>query len=300
MVISALIARATYGGWAQVGYLLRDTVVQASTEMAVEPTSPGRIIDRWPFGFHPMHVLFNVREYLVYFLAPWSFACALAVVFAWRNKHGRVLVVLGSLTGAVVALMYGQAVYQDHVGVNVVSLGNSFLRYALPLAPFVAMAVGYACERLYARRPQVATAVVLAIGVWTLASYGIWTATLRDREGIVDGAAELRRYAELRAEARRLLPPGAVILSERSDKVFFPVFDVATPMPGFEEIERLLSTLRERERANGQRVEVYYFGSALDGKALGMWTRRGLTLDEVLRSRGQVLYHIRLTPPLAA
>jgi hypothetical protein len=92
----------------------------------------------------------------------------------------------------------------------------------LPLAPLAVFGLGYLVSRLVRMsRFGIAASIVLVIGV---AAFGVWTATIRDDEGIIANRTELFRYAAIRAESQGLLDPSVVILSDRSDKIFFPTF----------------------------------------------------------------------------
>ena len=288
--IVGYIAFKTYGQPFVIGYLLRDVGSSAASPLVTLPPQTVTVTSVWPFGFHPHNMLFNLQQYLLMFLAPWTALCALAIGLAWPSKRGRIIVLTGLLTSIVLIMLYGQTVYQDHIGSNIVSLGNSFLRYTLPLAPFVALAGGWACERLYALRPRRAMAVILTMAIWTLASFGIWTATVRDNEGLVADRVELAHYAELRDETVKDIPPDSIVLSDRSDKIFFPQFSAVSPMP----------TLADAAALRQVTPDVYYFGSIIQDNALKQWSAVGLVPDPVFQSQGQALYHLRSTVPTSS
>lgn len=279
-VCAAYLAWRTYGSPLAIGYWLHDTkTIKDTTEIVLNTQ-----ISWWPFGFHPRNMLFNLREYLFGYFAPWTIVSVLAGVAAWRrSRDARICIVAGIATVLSLILIYGQSIYQDHVGVNVVSSGNSFLRYVLPLVPFVAIAIGWLCDRLYSMRPTRSMMLLLTLSVWTFASFGIWTALVRDQEGLVTDIAELTRYADIRAQAVQHLPSDALILSERSDKNFFPQFRVASPMPPWEDIQQIVQS---------RTAPVYYFGSIVSGKALETWQEKQLMLEPLFRSDTQMLYHV--------
>ncbi len=278
-VVAAYLAWQTYGSPWAIGYWLHDS--GAAVPGTVEAAG---LTWWWPFGFHPRNVLFNLRGYLLEYLAPWTAVAALgALLTIRRSRPSRILALAGLCTLGLLVLVYGQSVYQDHVGLNVVSLGNSFLRYILPFVPFIALAVGWTCDQLFVLRPTRLTLAVLFMGVWVLTSFGVWSATARDKEGLVQDVQELERYGDIRRIARQIVPADSAVLSDRSDKIFFPVFRAASPMPSRDRIKDLIAT--------GE-AHVYYFGTAVSFTELAVWKGDGFMLAPVFRSDGQVLYDV--------
>lgn len=279
-IVGAYIAWRTYGSPFAVGYWLHDTQALSQTAEVALNTR----MSWWPFGFHPRNMLFNIREYIFWYFAPWTTACVMAIALFWRrSREARVFIVSGVLTAIILVCIYGQSIYQDHVGINVISIGNSFLRYILPLTPFVVIAIGGLCDRLYSIRSTRNMQLLVMMSVWTIVSFGTWTALIRDKEGVITDIYELSRYVDIREKAIQLLPQHAVIVSERSDKNFFPQFRAVSPMPSWESLQQIVQS---------RVVPVYYFGSFVSGKALETWREKQLMLEPVFRSDTQMLYHV--------
>lgn len=277
----ALLAWKTYGSPFIVGYQLRDPVVLQTVRTDAAPAVG------WPFGFHPRHVIFNVRSYLVGFLGPWTAVALAAAILVWRERRSRAALVVAGWTVFVLCLVYGQAIYQDHVGLNVPSFGNSFLRYLLPLAPLYAVAVAAIVERTGVKWRGAGGIFLSAVFVAILVSAGSWTAMYRDDEGVRSGAVELARYVAIRRETLSQLGPQAIILSDRSDKVFFPTFRVASPLPDRSSIRRL---------AEYSPVPVALFSTTLDEDGIARWENDGLNLFPVFQTERETLYEIVSLP----
>lgn len=299
-----LIADRTYGSPFTVGYWLADPPLSIDLfeympvqdlSAGIQERSPGiattvverfdlqRLLDLWPFGFHPRNVWFNFRSYVLGFLAPWSalalFACAIHV----RRRASWGTLGIGWWTVGALAMIYGQGIYQDHVGINVISTGNSYLRYFLPLAPLSAVAAAV-CVDWLSRRLSVRKARVLFVFlVMLLAGFGIWTAFARDDEGILTSSAELTRYQRIRHLTLEKAGPHPIILSERSDKIFFPTFRVASPLPELWIVQALV------EQAP---VPVLLFSSVLDEAHLQKWKDFHMGLRPVFQIERQALYEI--------
>jgi len=193
------------------------------------------------------------------------------------------VIIAGGWTFAVLCLVYGQAVYQDHVGYNVVSLGNSFLRYLLPLAPFFALSVGGlgAWFVLKLGRRRGLSVVVALVGI--LAVLGVWTAFSRDDEGLNAVLPELSRYGIIRQAVFRDYGPSAVVLSERSDKVFFPLMHAASPLPEAATI---------RELTKNYSGAVLLFNTTLDDRETSAWIEQGFMITPVFQTKNQTLYEL--------
>lgn len=236
----AWLGRQTYGSWFTIGYRLRD-IEAPSIPGPKADSNQTAWLNSWPFGFHPLNVWFNAKAYLAIFLWPWFLVSLMAVFIAWKKNKSRLLIYLAVWTVLALSLIYGQSLYQDHVKQNQVSLANSFLRYLLPVAVIGAVSVGVCVSELvsYRRRLGIAVSIVF---VFVLAGFSYWTAFSRDDEGLWQNRIELTKYAEVNLKTRALFEAngGAVILSERSDKIFFPSLMAVSPLPARDRIRRLM------------------------------------------------------------
>jgi hypothetical protein len=273
----AWIGRETYGAWFTSGYQLRDPILE-SQSAAPTPTPSKSLFDSWPFGFHPRNVWFNVKSYLIVYLFPWFAVSVAALVLLWRD--GKRWIVLAALaTAAFLALVYGQGLYQDHVRLNQISLANSFLRYTLPLAPLVALGLGFLVSKI--ARFKIQGRVLAGLLVACLVVFSVWTATQRDDEGLFTNRAELVRYAVIRSQTKELLDSDAVILSERSDKIFFPVFRTVSPLPPKDRIVTLF---------HQQNLPVALFLRTVTSEQLAEWRASGIDLIPLLEAGNETLY----------
>ena len=225
------LAYQTYpsSGWLPViGYQLRDSLLQAadSSPQAAQPTV------KLPFGFHPRVMWENTRVYLLSYLAPWMAAAFFGAYLALRkswNLQATIFLALSGWTAAVLLLVYGSAIYTDNIR-GTVSLGNSFLRYLLPLVPLVAYGAARLIDAVWRlpRRGHALAVIVTAFFVF----YGAAVAWAGDEEGLRNTRRELARYEAIRAKAEERLLPGPTILSARPDQIFATrPFVVVSPLP---------------------------------------------------------------------
>jgi len=276
-IIYSYVAYLTYGDPFAIGYWMRDAVIvgaggAASVAMA-----------RWPFGFHPMNVWFNVKNYLFGYLAPWTILTILAAIATWKQKRLRRAWFVGAWTIISLILVYGQAIYQDHVGLNVTSTGNSFLRYLIPLAPVAALAIGALAEWFTKKINRKYAYVLVGMIVVSLYIFGAWTALSRDDEGVLADVRVRKENTDILFDTMQLVPSNAIILSDRSDKIFFPAFTVASPLPPASEIYRLLQT-------TNRPVELYT--RTLDPHRLYVLGSSNISVDELLSGQTESLYSL--------
>jgi hypothetical protein len=94
---------------------------------------------------------------------------------------------------------------------------------------------------------------------------------------------ELQRYETIRAKTLALTNPEDLILSERSDKIFFPLRRVASPLPDYERMYDLVMQASQN---------VFVFSETLDANRLKQFNEERLTLRSLMTNRNQTLYAV--------
>lgn len=225
------------------GYQLSDFIPQTETAApALELTRDVKTLV--PFAFHPRTLWNNIRSFLFNVQGIWIGASVLGALIAWLRwkKEALAPLLLAGWTAVTLFLMYGQTVYADNI-TGSATIGNSFLRYLLPLVPLVAIGCAIAADRL---RNISKRGAVLAISLIVfLTGYGLAYALNGDAESILPTRKQLARYAQIRVMTEVSVPADAVIVSERSDKIFASSasWTVASPLPD----ESALTVLRDTE-----------------------------------------------------
>ncbi|KAA0205512.1 hypothetical protein EDM68_05550 [Candidatus Uhrbacteria bacterium] len=298
LAILAFHAQTSYGSFWKSGYMLRDNpslVVAPTAAPASAPVDETRSLF-FPFGFHPRNVLWNVRAYLLNLLLPWAVLLAgVAVIVghdawkrrrdAWQRLVGRHAVPLLALwTVGVLIGYYGHGLYTDHVQIGAVTVANSFVRYLLPLGPLIGLAFAFLYARLELKRFGAAVGLLLAVG---LSLSGTYTALARDDEGMLTTRREFIRYREIRDRAVEHFGPMDVILSERSDKNFFPNHRAVSPLPPPDEVARLAKTRPE--------LKIGLFARPLSQSQADVWRMAGFEPVELFVSGREKLYLLKPT-----
>lgn len=298
--IYAFMISRTYGTPFAIGYLLRDNPLP-TTPMLLQITSTERVTQTWqrflPYGFHPRHIWWNLLSFTREILWPWILALVLVWVprlWQWRTvsikeKAKRFvtwlcspIVLLSAWTACVLLVIYGSGIYADHIRPGAITIGNSFLRYLLPFVPLWGYALLVGLE-MWERTSRGRFGRRILTGVLLIAS--VFTVFFKDDEGLWATRPELVRYREIRRVAVELLPPETIVLSDRSDKIFFPTFRAVSPMPSSTERNRL---------AQIPGVSLALFARPLSQSERDAWRTAGVVPQEIKSFGNERLY--RLVP----
>lgn len=181
-----------------------------------------------PFGLHPVAVLKNFFTYGVLLFWPVTVLTVIGLTTV-RRTHRPYIIVAGLIT-IILAGYYGNATIVDSVGMDSATIGNSFVRYWLPIyliwLPFTARGVrllSLLTARLLSER-IVVSVVVLVLSAWS------FSIVYFDRvEGLTHVADRLAAYYQVRDQVERVTGENALIVSDQADKFFFPLRRVITP-----------------------------------------------------------------------
>ncbi len=281
LAIASYVAWKTYGSPFTIGYFLRDPIISATSDARLATS----YVAQWPFGFHPRNVLFNLMSYFGKMLWPWTIIALAGIATLWKRNSARPYLYTAGWTIIALTLVYGQAIYQDHVGVNVISIGNSFVRYLLPLAVFISLTSGYVCTKIISYAHGALYVTLLGF----LAMFGTRLALMQDAEGIIPARRELRRYHEIRDATVQELKARATVFSERSDKIFFPPFRVASPIPDKTTVRNYIDF---HENMTGEHT--YLFTETLNDRDRTEWERYGVYVENMKTvTARQALYRLK-------
>ncbi|MFO0764460.1 MAG: hypothetical protein U0487_00215 [Patescibacteria group bacterium] len=213
-----LVAARTYGAPWRVGYFLRDNVVPSVVSVANTVSSSADTVRFFAFGFHPRNIWWNLLSFGFGFLWPWTLALIgiagfylkpwAEVLYKYRRKLGKVLRelawpdhrFLAAVLGlGLLVLYYGNGLYQDHVRIGAITVGNSFLRYLLPVAALSGWAMAWLYDRVETKQQKQA---VLALAVF-LGGFGLYRAGFDDDESVSAVIQATRLNDQTRARLSR-------------------------------------------------------------------------------------------------
>ncbi|MBD3281341.1 hypothetical protein GF391_01200 [Candidatus Uhrbacteria bacterium] len=298
LLVSAKLGADTYGKWFVSGYQIRpittnyeqritnndlDQNKEDDVGVQVAHSDSVSFFDTLPFSFHPRHIWWNIKNYYFWLLLPWTVLALGSILILTKEKvwQSENKWALAAVIWPVIAttLFYGNGIYQDHVRLNEVSLGNSFLRYTLPVSIAVALSAGYVFSKLWRPWSTKIFAVCLTAG---LAVYGMWIAVAGYDESLIYIEQELYSYRQVRAAAQKDFPGHGIILSDRSDKIFFPVVSAVSPMPSHEQINILQK----------ESPDLRLYLPTQDSQGIEDWEKQGFILRPVFTTGNQTLYDV--------
>ncbi|MDD5749555.1 MAG: hypothetical protein PHO91_02085 [Patescibacteria group bacterium] len=282
--------KATYGGFLAIGYLQL-----ASGELPTElDSSAGGLagllqIAFFPFGFDPRLIAVNFYKYFMALSWP-HFIFALAGLFLlWKNKASGVWKKYFLLTPFVfflILLYYASWDLADPLVKELNTISISYVRYFLPLYIWVLPLIAYFIFRLfYAANRFNQAALYLIVAALMLSSLKI--AFLSKPDGLVENSRTLQSYSRQFVAVSALIESEAVIISERSDKVFFPAYRVIAPqgdLPLWPRVEKIIN-----------QAPIYYYADKsveqikFDRQAAN---QVNLDLEEIAEIEGFRLYKI--------
>jgi len=244
-----------------------------------------------PFGFHPMLALANLYDYLILF-APWYALFAVwgfvALMLQKRSRrYFKFLIIAFAWMLLVLGIYYGSGVFNDSTAPGLTP-GASYVRYFLPLYLILvpAVAEGIVVLMRYAKARKALSILVLCFVVICFAVLGAWTVYFRAPESLMPMFATLTHYADVKKQVLEIVKPTDVIVTERSDKIFFPD-------------RRVLLNLRDPETMKvlpKLDVGLYYYGIAVSeeeyAKLEAELGKYGLQLGRIKAFDNEMLYSI--------
>ncbi len=216
-----------------------------------------------PFGYEPDIFASNFYQYFGSIF--WWFVIPLAIgllillrkgiyeMIRFRRIHILAYLLIGSLVSFWLAAYYGSWVVQDNI-TNIPTIGNSYIRYWLPLfalsLPGVAMLLIFLFDRAWWWGMQ-RLAVVGITALLVLFSFQV--VVVDSNESLIAVRQSIRASREKLYRVLAVTSPNAVIVSQRSDKIFFPERRVLESIKDFGEASLIPPILNSG-------VPVYYYG----------------------------------------
>ncbi|MBU1126637.1 hypothetical protein KJ758_03430, partial [Patescibacteria group bacterium] len=153
------------------------------------------------------------------------------------------------------AVVYGSWTFNDNPDISLVTLGNSYVRYWLPLfilaSPFAAKGI-YQLSRLVPESKFQATLLILPTTIAVVLSFWLVFFSV---DGLVPTRNHLFEFAQKREYILSSTENESVIIVDRADKFLFPERRVVVPLRS-EQTYAAIPNLEEL-------TSLYYFGITL-------------------------------------
>ncbi|MFA5187890.1 MAG: glycosyltransferase family 39 protein [Patescibacteria group bacterium] len=222
----------TYGSYFSFGYL---RLSQGSTIFAQVPTefkvSDSGILNFvkfifLPFGFHPKVILVNLYRY-VYELFWWLFFTSVLGGFIFLKKYHEkkhaVYFVLSLCVGLYLLAYYGSWVFADQLTLALNKIGISYVRYFLPIyilsLPLASIFIAWLINLFKSKKLKIALAMFLTSVFIGLTINVVYSAGYDNLLAVKQNISD---YNNINNKVMALTGANSVIISQRSDKIFFP------------------------------------------------------------------------------
>ena len=241
-----------YGDPMLFGYVLPN--INAGTESNVLLNGDAGIL------FNLKTILLNVKDFFFILFWPWTALLILSlivIIMTWARQSRFIKwnVISWFIVSSILFIYYGSWSLNEHIVSGTVSIGNSFVRYWLPIyllsIPFVAylLALMWKFKLKY---------FVIAI----LASLSLWSVNsvfFEHGDSFYYVDQNLQKYIEEKDYIKLFIPEeNSVVVIDREDKILFPHYAVMH-MSEFRNVEVLVEIAGLLNKG----ARVYYYGFTL-------------------------------------
>lgn len=302
-----LLNHDLYGAWNMTGYtagsaqtLPEEWAGLEAERVAMQALPSWRaalnaaVAPAFPFGIHPRRMATEITNYglLLFWWMTALSAAGLFLSLKGKKDQTRIgYIVVTAFVAAWLVVLYGSWGFSDNPDPAKITIGNSHVRYWLPvfvlLTPLAATAIEAALGRLKDGRPRQVAAAALVLALAGLSVHGTYFAPW---DGLQANRQVLAQFAGTRERVLSLTEPNAVLIADRADKFLFPARSVRYPLRDektYALLPRLLSL-----------GPVYYFGLTLPPADLAYLNDvklpvYGTRLDAVETINHETLYRVR-------
>lgn len=263
LIIMALVAygflvlnKNTYGNYLSLGYFdLANNNLPGATQ--VTATNSGFNILKIlfaPFGFNFVLILKNIYLHFFKIIWPLILLAAYAKIELYRNKQlssrpwNKYFIIL-PVVAYLVFIYYGSWQLSDTLVLELNTISVSYVRYFLPLYIILLPLAGYGFINFFTK---VQLKYVKYFLLSVIMFFGVAQAYLPKNDGLLATQANLEKYYSQLQGVQKVAPAGSVIVTERTDKVFFPYYKVVIPQGDYPLWPRLKALLEQ-----GQNI--YYY-----------------------------------------
>lgn len=212
-----------------------------------------------PFGFDPKTALINLYNYSYKIFPVWTIVSLISLLifslFAFIKKNRQLItfLIIFLTIGAYLTLYYGSWVFNDNPNPQAATIGNSYVRYWLPLYIFILPMIGYIIAN-YFRKSKIALVYVMLILFVSLGALSLNQVIYGQDEGIYYVQQNINYYEMLQNQVNQKIEKNAIIIADRMDKVFFPRHSVVFKLNCDYDYERVENLIKA-----GYPVYYFYF-----------------------------------------
>jgi hypothetical protein len=294
-----------YGNALLSGYTARAEVGETATSVTslVPPTVGDLFSYIFPFGIHPRAIMRHEWQY-EFLLYPWMTVPALIGFFLLlarkfeKNKTWKTIAIITVILAFWLGGMYGSWTFNDNPDPSLISIGNSYVRYWLPIFVISTIFSAYAVISAYRFLrvklgnkkvlnifPKLFLLLIAVLTIGLSVNLVFW-----GHDGIMPTRAALASFSSKRRSVLLKTQANAVVVVDRADKYLFPDRRVITPLRDEKTFDALPKVLE-------QNIPLYYFGITFPQSDLDYLNdvklfEDGLTIELVDTFGDESLYRI--------
>lgn len=258
-----------------------------------------------PFGFVSGNIWRNFVNYHLefqwWYTIGWLAGLIFMAVQTIRKKMSWTAIQFAIIFGFVSAwliIVYGSWQFFDNINVGKITIGNSYLRYWLPsfvlATPIIADLIFHVGRALKFKSLKI---IWMILFISFFGAMGAYTTYWGEDEGLAYVRRHLQRYEWIADRVLEITEPNAIIITDRSDKIFFPYRKIVYPLQS----EATYSILKKMYFV----APIYYYGVALADEAVeylnsGVFADNDLKMEKIESFDNEALYIFYLAQPSTA
>ena len=260
LVVGALygyLTLKTYGSWVTTGYTLKGLSPGDTPSDVLDPIVASIPFSNlfFPFGIHESNIANNAWDY-GFRLYPWmSVLSIIGFLIFLKDKRTRPYAIFTAIISIWLIVVYGSWQFHDNPDPDVLTLGNSYARYWLPIFVLAAPMSAVALQKIASLVASTRKKNIFLAGITTLCVFLSFYLATFGADGFVLTRKNLALFELKRNEILLATPPNAIIITDMADKYLWPDRQVVVPLR-HEQTYASISTLLES-------APLYYFGITL-------------------------------------
>ena len=260
-ILSLYLNKITYGGFFSFGYLNLQSGALPTEFSGQESNGIFSSIKLllMPFGFDIVLVVKNFIKYFVEIIWYHVIFAAAGIILLLANKKmslaWKKYFLLTPFIFGLIFLFYGSWDIADPLVKELNTISISYVRYFMPLYIWLLPLSAYAIKRLFSSKNKTNQFAYYVI-IFSLAILSIKTAFYTKNDGLFKNQENLFIYQGQYKAVHKIVPEDAIIMTDRSDKVFFPAYRVIAPqgdLPLWPRISKIVDN-----------QNIYYFSDQSD------------------------------------
>jgi len=217
-----------------------------------------------PFGLNIKLSLANIYNYYIEIIWPYFIFAVASLYYLFkkiknREKGAGIWSKYFLVTGTIfifVLLYYASWDLADPLVKNLNKISISYIRYFMPLYILTLPLTAYAIKRLFFKKDRFLNSMIIYFMIILLSIVSIKMAFYSPNDGLLKNRQNIIEYYDQYREANKVADKNSVIISDRSDKVFFPKYKVIVPQGDLPLWPRVANLIEE--------TSVYFYTNKTD------------------------------------